>query len=408
VTDVNAIVNASVTGASSGPAIRYDAVRLRRGRRLVLDGVTFQVAQGGVVVLMGPSGSGKTTILRTIAGLESFEQGCIDVAGVTLGSGPPGRGVLRRLRRRVGMVFQFHCLFEHMTVLRNVSLAPVHVLGLGAADAEQKARALLQSLGVEHRAGALPRELSGGEAQRVAIARALAVDPPVLLMDEPTASLDRERRSELAWLVRSLVDRHRTLVIATHVCPPLGDPLAPGRRRARRRVTCRRGGALTPPLLVYRLVGRLRASGGPACFARAERRSSVKPDSLSTPRFCRADERTTHVAVRSSMGRRLYVGNLPYSTAETELQELFGRVGSVESVRVMRDAATGRARGFAFVEMATDEEAQKAATELNQYQLGGRALTVNEARPKTEGGFDGGGGYGGKRGGGGGRREPRW
>ena len=108
------------------------------------------------------------------------------------------------------------------------------------------------------------------------------------------------------------------------------------------------------------------------------------------------------------MGRRLYVGNLPYTTAETELQELFGRVGSVESVRVMRDAATGRARGFAFVEMATDEEAQKAATEFNQYQLGGRALTVNEARPKTEGGFDGGGGYGGKRGGGGGRREPRW
>jgi cold-inducible RNA-binding protein len=109
------------------------------------------------------------------------------------------------------------------------------------------------------------------------------------------------------------------------------------------------------------------------------------------------------------MGRRLYVGNLPYTTAETELQELFGRVGSVESVRVMRDAATGRARGFAFVEMASDEEAQKAATEFNQYQLGGRALTVNEARPKTEGGFDGGGGggYGGKRGGGG-RREPRW
>ncbi len=108
------------------------------------------------------------------------------------------------------------------------------------------------------------------------------------------------------------------------------------------------------------------------------------------------------------MGRRLYVGNLPYTTAEAELQELFGKVGSVESVRVMRDAATGRARGFAFVEMATDEEAQKAATELNQYQLGGRALTVNEARPKAEGGFEGGGGgFGGKRGGGG-RREPRW
>jgi RNA recognition motif-containing protein len=112
------------------------------------------------------------------------------------------------------------------------------------------------------------------------------------------------------------------------------------------------------------------------------------------------------------MGRRLYVGNLPYTTGEAELQELFGTVGNVESVRVMRDAATGRARGFAFVEMSTDEEAAKAATELNQHQMGGRALTVNEARPKPEGGFGGGGGgYGGNRGGGGGgggRREPRW
>src|SRR5213596_3665648 len=112
------------------------------------------------------------------------------------------------------------------------------------------------------------------------------------------------------------------------------------------------------------------------------------------------------------MSRKLYVGNLPYETGETELQELFGRAGTVETVRVMRDMATGRARGFAFVEMSTDEEAQKAATEFNQYQMGGRALTVNEARPKPEGGFGGGGGggYGGNRGGGGGggRREPRW
>ena len=103
------------------------------------------------------------------------------------------------------------------------------------------------------------------------------------------------------------------------------------------------------------------------------------------------------------MGRRLYVGNLPYTTGEAELQELFSRAGTVESVRVMRDAATGRARGFAFVEMATDEEAQKAASELNQYQMGGRALTVNEARPKPEGGGGRGGGRGGYGGGGGGR-----
>ncbi len=111
------------------------------------------------------------------------------------------------------------------------------------------------------------------------------------------------------------------------------------------------------------------------------------------------------------MGRRLYVGNIPYTTGEAELQELFSQAGAVESVRVMRDAATGRARGFAFVEMATDEEAQKAATQFNGYQMGGRALTVNEARPKPSGGgFGGGGGYGGNRegGSGGGRREPRW
>ena len=103
------------------------------------------------------------------------------------------------------------------------------------------------------------------------------------------------------------------------------------------------------------------------------------------------------------MGRKLYVGNLPYEIGETELQELFSRAGSVESVNVMRDQATGRARGFAFVEMSTDEEASKAITELNASQVGGRSLTVNEARPKAErsGGFGGGGGS--RR-----RSEPRW
>ena len=108
------------------------------------------------------------------------------------------------------------------------------------------------------------------------------------------------------------------------------------------------------------------------------------------------------------MSRKLYVGNLPYETGEADLQDLFARSGSVESVKVMRDMATGRARGFAFVEMSTDEEAQKAITELNAYQLGGRSLTVNEARPKPEYSRGGGGGFGG---GGDSRRrrsEPRW
>ena len=105
------------------------------------------------------------------------------------------------------------------------------------------------------------------------------------------------------------------------------------------------------------------------------------------------------------MGRKLYVGNFPYETGEAELQELFTRAGNVESVKVMRDMATGRARGFAFVEMSTDDEAQKAITELNEFQVGGRSLTVNEARPKPErsGGFGGGGGDAPRR-----RSEPRW
>lgn len=104
------------------------------------------------------------------------------------------------------------------------------------------------------------------------------------------------------------------------------------------------------------------------------------------------------------MARKLYVGNLPYDTGEQDLQSLFGQAGTVESVNVMRDTATGRARGFAFVEMASDEDAQKAIAQLNNYQLGGRNLTVNEARPKTGGpGGGGGGGFGKGR-----RREPRW
>ena len=122
----------------------------------------------------------------------------------------------QRLHRSVGLVFQFHCLFEHMTALQNVSLAPVHVHGVATHEAEQHARGLLTQLGVESRADALPRELSGGEAQRVAIARALAVNPPVLLMDEPMASLDPSRRADLGALLRRLTDAGRTLLVTTH------------------------------------------------------------------------------------------------------------------------------------------------------------------------------------------------
>jgi ABC-type polar amino acid transport system ATPase subunit len=203
--------------AAGTPVLRIDDLQLRRGARTVLAGVSCTVSRGELVAIMGPSGSGKTTILRAVAGLESFHSGHIVVDGVPLSSGGPiQRDTLSALRRKVGMVFQFHCLFEHLTAVQNICLAPVHAHGVKPDAARQRARELLRTFGVEHRADALPRELSGGEAQRVAIARALAVDPPLLLMDEPTASLDPARRSELGALLLGLLDQGRTLVLATH------------------------------------------------------------------------------------------------------------------------------------------------------------------------------------------------
>ena len=192
-------------------------LHLRRGTRPILTGVSLTVGRGELVAVMGPSGSGKTTILRAMAGLERFDSGRIGVAGVELNGGAPTPvSTLRDLRRKVGMVFQFHCLFEHLTALDNVCLAPVHAHGVSRPDAERRATELMTAFGVEHRAAALPRQLSGGEAQRVAIARALAVDPPVLLMDEPTASLDPQRRVELGALLTDLLRQGRTLIVSTH------------------------------------------------------------------------------------------------------------------------------------------------------------------------------------------------
>ena len=197
--------------------LALDNVRLARGSVEVLRGVTFGAQPGQLVVLMGLSGGGKTTILRTIAALEPFDGGAIDVGGSALRPGPLPHGrALRELRRRVGMVFQLHFLFEHLSALDNVTLAPVHVAHVSRDDANRRAMALLEKLGVAHRKDALPRELSGGEAQRVAIARAMAMDPPLLLMDEPTASLDPARRHELGETLRKLTGEGRTLVVTTH------------------------------------------------------------------------------------------------------------------------------------------------------------------------------------------------
>jgi ABC-type polar amino acid transport system ATPase subunit len=178
--------------------LTVEELSLERGGRRVVDAISFSAEPGTIIALMGPSGTGKTTILRAIAGLDRAFAGRIRTDG------------------RVGMVLQFHHLFAHMPAHQNVWLAPVHVLGEPRTAAEAKARELLAMLGVGGRADAYPHELSGGEAQRVAIARALAVDPVLLLMDEPTASLDPARRGELATTLRQLATRGRAILIATH------------------------------------------------------------------------------------------------------------------------------------------------------------------------------------------------
>jgi polar amino acid transport system ATP-binding protein len=197
--------------------LRIDGLRLSRGQREILKGIALRVERGQVVALMGLSGSGKSTALRATVALESFQAGRIEVEGFSLVAGPvPPESRLTPLRRKVGMVFQGQALFEHLTALENVVLAPVRVAGASPAEARERAMALLDNLGIVGRAGARPRELSGGEAQRVAIARALAMDPPLLLMDEPTAALDPARRGSLGETLRRLAGERRGLLVATH------------------------------------------------------------------------------------------------------------------------------------------------------------------------------------------------
>ena len=197
--------------------LQVRGLEVRHGAREILGGIDLAVAAGEVCMLMGASGSGKSTALRTIAALQPFSAGSITVDGYTLHPGRvPNETRLRALRSKVGMVFQAHALFEHLTALDNVTLAPQHAMGQSRAESQSAARELLRMLGVETRADAFPKQLSGGEAQRVAIARALARQPSLLLMDEPTSALDPERRAGLGATVRSLADTGRALLIATH------------------------------------------------------------------------------------------------------------------------------------------------------------------------------------------------
>jgi ABC-type polar amino acid transport system ATPase subunit len=198
-------------------ALEVRGLEVERGLQRVLKGVDLTVNPGEIVALMGPSGSGKTTILRAIAALQQFTAGQIVLGDVSLRPGPiPKQSQLGGLRSKVGMVFQEHALFEHLAVMANITLAPVHARGWSEERAKSAAMELLQSLGVAERASAYPRQLSGGQAQRVAIARALVLDPQLLLMDEPTSALDPARRVALAETLKQLTRGGRALLISTH------------------------------------------------------------------------------------------------------------------------------------------------------------------------------------------------
>jgi len=186
------------------------------GDRTVLDGVSFSVERGQTVAVIGPSGAGKSTLLRAINLLEPPTRGRVLLAGDDLTAQAHRPRQLPVVRRRVGMVFQGFNLFPHRTALENVVLAQVHALGRDRAQARERAAALLASVGLADRAGNRPSQLSGGEQQRVAIARALALDPEVLLLDEPTSAIDPELKRDVLAVVRDLARAGMTMVLSTH------------------------------------------------------------------------------------------------------------------------------------------------------------------------------------------------
>ena len=198
---------------SAPPILLYRDVRKRFGDFEALAGVSMEVRRGQVMCLIGPSGSGKSTLLRCTNGLETLDGGEILVDGVPLVRDERG---LREMRRRMGMVFQNFELFPHKTVLANVALAPRIVLRMDEAAAHERARGLLDKVGLADKAESYPANLSGGQQQRVAIARALAMEPEVMLFDEPTSALDPETIGEVLTVMKRLAEEGMTMIVVTH------------------------------------------------------------------------------------------------------------------------------------------------------------------------------------------------
>jgi polar amino acid transport system ATP-binding protein len=206
------------------PIIKLENVVKRFGSVTILDALNFQVNKGEKVTIIGPSGSGKSTVLRILMTLETINDGVIYVAGQPLWHEeknghliPAGEAHLRAMRKEMGMVFQQFNLFPHMTVRRNVTEAPMHVLKLSKEKAGQRAEKYLDLVGLSDQADKFPRQLSGGQQQRVAIARALAMHPNIMLFDEPTSALDPELVEEVLNVIRRLAGEHDlTMLLVTH------------------------------------------------------------------------------------------------------------------------------------------------------------------------------------------------
>ncbi|WP_409174561.1 amino acid ABC transporter ATP-binding protein [Brevibacillus fortis] len=193
--------------------IKIDNITKSFGQLNVLKGITTNIGKGEVVAIIGPSGSGKSTLLRCINLMETPTTGTITINGQEITA--PKADVMG-IRQQIGMVFQHFHLFPHMTVLKNLTYAPMKVKGMSAAEAEKKARELLVRVGLADKADVFPSRLSGGQKQRVAIARSLVMEPQIMLFDEPTSALDPEMVKEVLEVMKGLADSGMTMAIVTH------------------------------------------------------------------------------------------------------------------------------------------------------------------------------------------------
>ena len=196
------------------PLLDIDNLSAGYGGKTILDGLSLSAERGDVVSLIGPSGSGKSTLLRVLIGLTPPTGGTVRIGGEAINYAD--KAGLKSLRRRMSIVFQQFNLFQNMSVLDNLTLAPVRTLGVARAEAEARARDLLANVGLADKAGSYPDQLSGGQQQRVAIARALAMQPEILLLDEVTSALDPERVGEVLETIRSLASTGITMLLVSH------------------------------------------------------------------------------------------------------------------------------------------------------------------------------------------------